>query len=259
VSNVPRLSPTLASSLSSVDPRAFSPRGVVFDLFHTLVDPEDFRPAGFLRAAAVASTLRVAEDRFTSFWSDTAQHRLLGHVSPRESMMEFLAKEGLAREKEFLRLVDEADHLLGRDQEAALLKPRPEVLEALALLRERGLRLGLLSNADKREIRRWRESPLAEHFAAPAFSCLCGYAKPDIRAYQAAIAPLGVAAQECAFVGNGGAGELQGAKEAGFALVVFMRWFVDQNEVYSPEQLDTFERQADVSVATFQELTDLLT
>jgi len=157
---VPRLSPTLASSLSSVDPRAFSPRGVVFDLFHTLVDPEDFRPAGFLRAAAVASTLRVAEDRFTSFWSDTAQHRLLGHVSPRESMMEFLAKEGLAREKEFLRLVDEADHLLGRDQEAALLKPRPEVLEALALLRERGLRLGLLSNADKREIRRWRESPL---------------------------------------------------------------------------------------------------
>jgi len=41
---------------------------VVFDLFHTLVDPEDFRPRDFDRLEQVSGVLGVALEPFRRFW-----------------------------------------------------------------------------------------------------------------------------------------------------------------------------------------------
>ena len=42
-------------------------RFIVFDLFHTLVDPEDFRPKDFHRAERIASLLQIDPDAFSSY------------------------------------------------------------------------------------------------------------------------------------------------------------------------------------------------
>jgi len=43
-------------------------RAVVFDLFHTLVDPEEFRPRDFDRAGRVAEILGLDSAAFRLFW-----------------------------------------------------------------------------------------------------------------------------------------------------------------------------------------------
>src|ERR1700694_625208 len=44
---------------------------IVFDLFHTLVDPEDFRPKDFRRADVAAEVVGLDKERFAAYWKDT--------------------------------------------------------------------------------------------------------------------------------------------------------------------------------------------
>src|SRR5207247_11199390 len=72
--------------------RTRSPRYIVFDLFHTLVDPEDFRPKGFLRSERVATMLGVDPKAFSSYWSDTLALRN-SRTSPVVRMVEEYASK----------------------------------------------------------------------------------------------------------------------------------------------------------------------
>ena len=65
---------------------------------------------------------------------------------------------------------------------------------------------------------------------------------------------LGLDANVCAYVGDGGSQELSGAKEVGFRHVVFMRMFVSRNGMRNAEELKEVAGQADVSVDDFQDL-----
>lgn len=114
----------------------------------------------------------------------------------------------------------------GRPEDEAMRHPDPDTVSCLATLAAQGVSLGLLSNADERTARAWSESHLRSHFRAVSFSHEIGAAKPDLVAYQRALQLLGAEPCETAFVGDGGAGELHGARMAGFGLLVFMRGHV---------------------------------
>lgn len=102
----------------------------------------------------------------------------------------------------------------------ALLHVEAEVLEALAQLRERGLKLALVSNASTGEVRAWDESPLAAYFDVAVFSCECGYKKPDTAMYEHALRSLSSAAEHTLFIGDGGSREFLGAHQAGMHTVL---------------------------------------
>ena len=51
-------------------------RSVVFDLFHTLVDPEAFRPKDHRRAEIVADMIGADPQVFASYWTNTLPTRL---------------------------------------------------------------------------------------------------------------------------------------------------------------------------------------
>jgi putative hydrolase of the HAD superfamily len=229
---------------------------VVFDLFHTIVDPEDFRPKNHRRAEQVAKLLRVDATKFSSYWSKTLSIRNTSRsMTPIHLVEQFLAKEGLSRDKELLAKVD---YELGQFQDMALLNPRPEIVSALRSLRDQGLKLGLLSNCDSREVRQWPNSPIAPLFHSACFSYDIGVVKPEARAYQTVLERLGEIGKRTVYVGDGGSNELQGAKAAGVKLTVFMEGFVASNGLRTPDEIQEFRRAADITILRLEELVSRL-
>ena len=154
--------------------------------------------------------------------------------------------------------LESADYEWGRYQDIAILRPRPAVVSALRALRSKGMKLGLLSNCDEREFREWPHSLLAPLFDTVCPSYRIGYAKPSVRAYEIVLSTLETKASWSVFVGDGGSGELEGAKEAGFGQVVFMKGFVSKNGLRTPRELASLQQTADTSVDSLEELVLLL-
>jgi putative hydrolase of the HAD superfamily len=233
-------------------------RAVAFDLFHTLVDPEDFRPKEFRRPRAVAEALGLPVEEFERAWTAEHADRLV-HVRPSidERLRSYCARFGVPADAPKLA---EAVERLERYQARALRSPRISIVEALRGLRSRRYVLGVVSNCDPSEVRYWSESPLAELFDAVVFSCEIGFAKPAPEAYLALVPRWGgVPLSEAAFVGDGSSNELVGARHAGFARVIFQGEFVLHNQLRPLEENVRIRADADTSIDSLGELEPLLT
>ncbi len=79
--------------------------------------------------------------------------------------------------------IQEATQARQRRFDHALIHVRDDILAALAQLRQRGIRLALISNASTAEVAAWDQSPLAELIDTAVFSCHCRLKKPDIRIF----------------------------------------------------------------------------
>lgn len=102
---------------------------------------------------------------------------------------------------------------------SALMSVDKCILDTLTLLHNRGIKLCLISNADKIDCEYWKTSPLADIFDEAIFSCDAGILKPDKKIYDYATERLKVEPNNSIFVGDGGSDELNGAKQAGMQTV----------------------------------------
>ncbi len=230
-------------------------RAIAFDLFHTLVDPEDFRPKEFRRARAAAEALGLPVEDFDRSWTADHPDRTT-HLRPTidERLRAYCERFGVAVDP--IRLADAIERL-ERHQALALRQPRAGTLDTLRSLRERGWTLGVVSNCDAGEIRYWSESPLAPLFDAVVFSCAIGYAKPSVEAYRALVPRWGgLPLSAAAYVGDGSSDELAGARRAGFARVIFQSEFVARNGLRSAAANELLRQDADASIDGLAELLD---
>ena len=242
-------------SLSEKTGRPMTVQFIVFDLFHTLVDPEDFRPKDFRRVERIASLLQIDPDAFSSYWESTVALRNTRSKPVITYIQEYTSKIGKTCSSE---LLSQIDYELGCYQDMAILKPRLEAVSGLKSLTDHGFRLGLLTNCDERDVRQWKRSPLSPFFEAACFSCVIGFQKPDRDSYRIVLEKLGTLASQGAYVGDGGSNELEGARKAGFGRVVFMRGFVSHNGLRNATELETFQRSSDISIDSLQELPRVL-
>jgi putative hydrolase of the HAD superfamily len=184
-------------------------RAVVFDLYGTLIDnapPEDY--ARFL--AATADAIGADPEGFRTAWEANDVARYTG---PIESCFESICTDlGVA---DFHAALD-----LRLERMRSLLVPRPDAVATLQALRDRGLRLGMISNASSELSGLWAESPLAPLFDAALFSADEGMMKPDRRLYERMAELLGVEPRDCVFVGDGAYRELQGAQAVGMTAIL---------------------------------------
>ena len=190
-------------------------RGVVFDLFGTLISTTADDVIGNRRL--LAQDLGVDADAYERVRHETREHYETGGAGdPEETLASFARRAGVQPRPDALRRA--TDRWL--DANRRWLTPRPSTLEALDGLRALGYRLGLLTNCGPAVESVWADSPLAARFDATAFSSEIGFLKPHPETYRIACERVGLAPEQCLYVGDGGDNELTGAAAAGLHAVL---------------------------------------
>jgi putative hydrolase of the HAD superfamily len=204
----------------------------------------------------MAQVLEIDPEKLRQWWLNSRIERNL-YIDPSlGEKLRIYCKENLGKvfSKETIdRAIYEADKF----HDTAILNPHAEVISVLKTLREKRIKIGVLSNCDEHEIRFWPESPLPHLVDAVAFSVEINLMKPDPAAYQYILTKLGdVRPSDAMFVGDGESEEITGAKFVGFGKVLFMKQFVAHTGFHSREKLEEFEREADAKLDNIQELIE---
>jgi len=228
--------------------------GIVFDLFHTLIDPDPLRPPGFDYRRSIADHFGLDRVAFAQFWDGTYGERETTTVDLVDLVARYAASFGVEVVPEDRPVLD---GWFGVAKDEALLSPPAELVDLVAEL-SRSTAVGVLSNCYVREVRRWPDSPYAPLVDAFVGSCFLGVMKPDPRAYRAVLAELGLDAGRVIFVGNGGGNELEGARRHGFGAVIHMNAFDRTGVNVEPDEQQRRAEVADGSAGDVGELAVIL-
>lgn len=222
---------------------------VIFDLFGTLVDIFSLEEYERL-VVEMSAAMGISPGDFSSLWDEKADERALGRVPVAEQLRALCRELG----------VDVTPAQLERavamrvDFVRGVLVPRGDAAATLAALRERGFKVGVISDCSEEVVAAWPETPLAPLVDEAVLSAAVGMKKPDPRVYELACRRLGVEPAACLFVGDGGSRELSGATAVGMEAVL----------IRTPEDrgADAFRRDAEewagTRVAALQEVLELV-
>ena len=211
-------------------------RAVTLDLWQTLII--DAPQRGVARAALrIDGILRVLQKAGLSLTREQVEEAYRACAKAHWEM-QGRAQDCSFQEQvdEFLRLIDpdlpsRADGLLRHQVAQRYARPflafppalAPGARQVLEALRERGYRVGLISNTGMTPGSLFRdylqELGVLHHFDALVFSDEVGLSKPAPGIFQRALDALGVPAAQAAHVGDSLRSDVAGAKGAGMAAV----------------------------------------
>lgn len=210
-------------------------RAVLFDFGHTLVD--------FARTEeALRTAYGVVRERLTEWVEDRAPpevddlvERIAGAV---DDMVGRSYMERRMEELDHVSLFQEAFAAIGYELPTELLMEVVEIdhgsfsnsltapdstLATLAALKDRGLRLGLISNLSllPHKVREDLEAlGIAPYLDAETFSSEVGYRKPDARIFRHALGLLGEDPSHAVFVGDRLNDDVVGAQAVGMRTIL---------------------------------------
>ena len=183
-------------------------RGVIFDLWDTLVDwPID---DGRAHIDALQASLGIDDDEFHRRWHEGHRARQTG------SLLAAYEAMGISPERAATHVADR------REITRRALRPRTGAIETLDQLRRTGHRVGLITMCSEDVPAVWPETPFAGRFDAETFSARCGLVKPEPEIYLTTAHGLGLDPQDCVFVGDGANDELRGARAVGMTPVLML-------------------------------------
>jgi putative hydrolase of the HAD superfamily len=188
---------------------------VLFDFYDTLarVDPETI-----LRGRrALAERAGVDAEAMGELWRDSAAARMLGQGGELAAQIGRMLEQ-LGRPAPPDRLAELAALEINTWSEAVTLYP--DARPALAALKARGYRLGVLSNCSDQAGYVIERAGLDDVFDTLALSFRLGLAKPQPAIYEWACAALSVQPTETVFVADGAFGELDAARDLGIVAVL---------------------------------------
>lgn len=197
-------------------------KAVLFDLFETLITEWEHRK--YVKSE-MCRDLGVDRERFDRHWESLDEARYLGKVGFVEGLRYVSAQCGVPTDEAVLQRML-ALHI--ETKSACFEHIDPEVYELLNGLKAAGMKLAIVSNCSAEEVIPMAQSRLASYFDAIILSCEVGLKKPDPRIYREAARRLGVDESDCAFVGDGGSHELEGAREAGMTAIQ-AKWYTDKH------------------------------
>jgi putative hydrolase of the HAD superfamily len=189
---------------------------VVFDFFATLTPstPDAVWQEHTARSAALlgldATVWRRALDES---WAERATGAL-GDLPA--TFRELARRHGVEPDEDALAAACAAR----RAAQSELFVFRPDALGVLAAVRDRGLKVGVLSDCTVELADAWAALPVAPLIDARVLSCEAGRRKPDPWLFTTIAGHLGVAAGQCLYVGDGGGHELSGASACGMRAVM---------------------------------------
>ena len=197
-------------------------QAILFDLFETLITESRDPPRG---VSSLAPEFGCAREAFRTQWNTRRPAVTAGRLSFRQALIDIVTTlGGHADEAVLQRICDDRRHAKARP----FAQIDPLVLTTIDHLRNRGLRLGIISNCFAEDVVAWPQSSLASLFDCTVFSFDVGLAKPAPAIYLEATRRLGASASNTWFIGDGQDDELPGAEQAGLrafqALWFLKRW-----------------------------------
>jgi HAD superfamily hydrolase (TIGR01549 family) len=211
-----------------------TPKAVFFDMGSTLSHQDPTREellSNFLLERGLHRSLQELRRSLLdadTWWHSWTQQNPFGwnDEAKRQSMrleyrQVFLKALGLDNENHGLReaLTDLWTTSIMRRHNAIY----PDVLPTLATLRERGLKLAIVSNWDNSLMSHCDDLGLTPLFDTIVGSLYVGYEKPDARIFHVALDRLGVAAAEVVHVGDIYVSDVVGARAAGILPILLDR------------------------------------
>ena len=197
-------------------------RALLFDLFDTLchIDTEQYTEG----KRQAAERLGLPSAAFLAAWVEAGDDAQVGRIPDAAARVRDVARR-LGAPPPPEAIVDE----VVRIERATLHRAttlHPDAVPALAALsapRERPI--VLVSNASSGAPDLFEALGLAPWFDAAIWSFRVGAVKPEPAIYHAACDALGLPPSDCLFVGDGNAGELDGARALGMRAVRIERRF----------------------------------
>ena len=218
-------------------------KAVVFDMFETLVS---IFSGDTYFSEHIAADLNIPVEVFRPVWRTTERARSSGECTIPEVMEICLTTLGCYSEESVQLVVDHRR----KNLEGVFARTPKETIELLQALKDRNIKIGLISNCYSDEAQAIKESVLYPFFDAPVLSYEQGVTKPDPEIFRRAVDMLGVNADECLYVGDGGSKELYAARDTGMKAVQ-ARYFA--HLAYEPhipcgrlEEFDPVDTQMDV-------------
>lgn len=213
-------------------------RLVTLDLYDTLIEldpPRWERLAGVCRRLGIATdgeALRDADRIAEDFYTVENGTRPIRDRAPAERdafrvahMGQWLAAAGLPADPETARRVRTA--YISEFEEAPdhrHYRVFPDVLPALARLKDAGVKTAIVSNDDADVTEMCTHLAFADRVDLIVTSALVGWEKPDPRTFRAALDPLGVAPGDALHVGDQPRSDVAGALGVGMRTALLDRY-----------------------------------
>lgn len=218
-------------------------KAVIFDMFETLVSLFEGRT---YFGEHIAADVGVDPVLFRKEWHTIEDARSIGTYTIEEGLEVVLKKLGVFTEEK-VKLAAQ-----GRiDSLTDTFNGIPDAtFEMLDELKKRNLKIGLITNTFSDERDFIRESRLFPYFDVALISYEQGICKPNPEMFSRMTDRLGLKADECLYVGDGGSRELYAARDAGMHPVQ-CTWF--HHMAYEPhipcailDEFDRAEVQSDI-------------
>lgn len=207
-------------------------KAVIFDLFETLITEWGHKK---YTKSEMCSDLGIEREIFDVYWEEKEQERYIGKIDFVDSIRYVCEKCGIQIDGPTLAAV--TDKRI-KTKSACFEYVDPDVFQLLSNLKTMGLKLAIVSNCSSEEVKVIKQSKIYEYFDQVILSYEVGLQKPDISIYKKAADLLGIALEECVFVGDGGSNELVGARDAGMKAIQ-AKWYTDQHP-YKRESIAGF-------------------
>ena len=218
-------------------------KAVVFDMFETLVSLFEGRS---YFGEHIAADVGCDPEAFRHEWHKIEYDRSIGTYTIEEGLEIVLKALGIYSEDK-VRLAAQKRMENLDDTFAAL---SDDTIRLLDELKKRGIKIGLITNTFSDERDQIIKSRLYPYFDVALISYEQGICKPDPEIFARMTDQLGVKADECLYVGDGGSNELYAARKAGMHPVQ-CTWYHDiAYEPHIPcpilDEFDRAEHQMDI-------------
>lgn len=207
-------------------------KAVIFDMYETLITLFN-SPLYF--GTQIAEDAGISENDFQSIWRPAEKDRTIGKVSL-EELLEKILKTYDCYSEEKMNLIIEKRVSSRRE---AFHHLNPEIIPMLKGLKEKGIKIGLISNCFSEEAIVIKESELFQYFDEVCLSYDEGIQKPDLSIFNRCVEKLQVNAEECLYVGDGGSNELVAATEAGMKAVQ-ATWYLREGTLQPTKRMKDF-------------------
>lgn len=185
-------------------------KAVIFDMYETLITHYHGYASEYF-SAQMAEDTGIPVETFRSIWCDTRTKRTTGELSLEDALTLILKTNNCYDEAVFQKVIEKRIYTA----DICFSHLHEEIVPMLLGLKEKGIKIGLISNCFSEEAKVIRESNLFSYFDALTLSYEQGVQKPDTEIYRRCAKELGVLPKECLYIGDGGSEELEAAKAFG--------------------------------------------